>query len=148
VTMLLVTGSAPILNSAVAAVSTPPPSAANAGTPVERSAKRNARWVALGKIRTDVWKYLKRVVVRNRPSLRQQLKSKKLCRRAPHALSACHVFPIVMIATAPMMTIAARNIRMFMGSPSIAQPRNMATTGFTYAYVDSLTGVLCSRSQT
>src|ERR1017187_401683 len=95
VTMLLVTGSGPILNSAVAAVSTPLPSAANAGTPVERDARRKASLVTRDMVRADGWKGFKRVVVGKGPSLRQQPKSNKLCRPSLagsfQVLSAVHV---------------------------------------------------------
>src|SRR5580658_9285215 len=73
VTMLLVTGSGPMLNSAWAWVSRPEPSAANAGSPFER-ARIATSLVTRDMVRSEGWKLLKRLVVGNGPSLRQQPK--------------------------------------------------------------------------
>src|ERR1019366_9360709 len=69
---------------------------------------------------------LKRVVVRNGRSLRQQLKHF-------HGFPSVFALPIVMMATAPTMTAAASRILILRGSPMRAHPRKTATTGFTYA---------------
>jgi len=52
------------------------------------------------------------------------------------------VFAKVINATPPRITAAATSIRPVNGSPATAQPSTTATTGFTYAYVDTLAGVV------
>src|SRR5687768_10842900 len=57
-------------------------------------------------------------------------------------------FCTVIIATAAIMITDATSVRGPMGSSKRSQPRNTATTGFTYAYVATRAGVLCFMSQT
>ena len=47
---------------------------------------------------------------------------------------------MVIIATPARMIAAAATVRGVTDSPAIAQPRNTATSGFTYAYVDAFAG--------
>ena len=49
-----------------------------------------------------------------------------------------------MIATPARMIAAATIVRDVTFSWPIAQPRNTATTGFTYAYVEALAALVCA----
>ena len=51
---------------------------------------------------------------------------------------------IVMIATPARMIAAATIVRDVTASWPIAQPRNTATTGFTYAYVAAFAALVCA----
>ena len=51
-----------------------------------------------------------------------------------------------MMATPLRITPAATTVRAVTGSLASAQPRNTATTGFTYAYVDAFAAVVCART--
>ena len=51
---------------------------------------------------------------------------------------------IVMIATPARMIAAAMIVRDVTDSCPIAQPRNTATTGFTYAYVAAFAALVCA----
>ena len=52
----------------------------------------------------------------------------------------------MIIATDATMTDAATIVRAVSGSPASAHPSSTATTGFTYAYVDTFAGVVARRS--
>src|SRR5690606_32228913 len=54
--------------------------------------------------------------------------------------------PPVIAATAPTLITAATAIRGLLGSRANAQPSSTATTGLTYAYVETRAGVLTPRS--
>jgi hypothetical protein len=54
----------------------------------------------------------------------------------------------MMIATASTMIVPASTVRTVLVSSRISHPRNTATTGFTYAYVDTSVVRALRRSHT